>query len=55
MSLMLFGIFSVLAGEIVGMLQPELGFDQALTRAYSFHYPSRSFYVPWVMPQYNSG
>ena len=43
MSLMLFGIFSVLAGEIVGMLQPELGFDQAFDKSLFFSLPFKVF------------
>ncbi len=43
MSLMLFGIFSVLVGQVVGALKPDLGFDQAFNKSLFFSLPFKVF------------
>ncbi len=43
MSLMLFGIFTVLVGTILGALKPELGFDQAFDKSLYFSLPFKIF------------
>lgn len=43
LSLMLFGIFSVIAGTILGQLKPDLGFDQAFDKSVFFILPFKIF------------